>query len=170
MKPSKSLAGQMQFWGRALRMKPYPAIINDHVNNYIEHGLPCSDRSWSLKGRDKKGNSEKVPPTRQCPKCYFVHPPAPLCPNCKHVYEIKSREIEQMEGELKEMDKARLKSEMKKQMQYVDGLAEQLPPLDSPEALEYLIRYAKQEGHENPTAWAAEEMARRINKNVRRSV
>lgn len=177
LKPSKSLAGQMQFWGRALRYKDYPAIINDHVNNYIEHGLPCSDRVWNMKGRRKKDGGEKIPPTRQCPKCYYVHPPAPVCPNpnhmgkpCGHVYEIKSREIQEADGELRELDKEALNRSIKKQMQYVDQLQGILPPLDSPEALDYLIRFAQAEGYENPTAWAAEEMARRINKNVKQAV
>lgn len=179
LKPSKSLAGQMQFWGRTLRYKDYPAIINDHVNNYIEHGLPCSDRTWSIKGRSKKDGGEKVPPTRQCPKCYYVHPPAPICPNpnhmgkpCGHVYEIKSRELQEADGELKELDKDAINKSIKKQMQYVDQLQGMLPSLDSPEALDYLIRHAQAEGHPEPTAWAAAEMARRINeqRNVKRRV
>jgi superfamily II DNA or RNA helicase len=104
LKPSKSLAGQMQFWGRALRYKDFPAIINDHVNNYAEHGLPCDDRNWTLADRTKAViESERAAPTRQCPKCFYCHSPAPICPNCNHVYEVQSRIIEEVEGELTEI-------------------------------------------------------------------
>lgn len=167
MKPSKSLAGQMQFWGRMLRYKPYPAIINDHVNNYIEHGLPCFDRNWSLDPRAKKKGGEKVPPSRQCPKCYYVHPPAPVCPNknppCGHVYEVQSRQIEEAEGDLHKIDKDALKGSVKKIASKI-SFESMLPAIDSQDALEYLINYAQQQGKPNPTQWAANEMARRINK------
>jgi len=57
-KPSRSLAGQMQFWGRMLRYKDYPVIINDHVNNHHEHGYPDDDREWTLADRVRKKRSE----------------------------------------------------------------------------------------------------------------
>lgn len=166
MKPSKSLAGQMQFWGRVLRYKPYPAIINDHVNNYIEHLLPCFDRDWTLDERSKKKAGEKVPATRQCPKCFYVHPPAPVCPNknppCGHVYEVKSREIEEAEGDLHKIDKAALKGSVKKISSQI-SLETMLPALDSQDALEYLINYYRQQGNKDPIKAASNEMARRIN-------
>lgn len=104
LKPSKSLAGQMQFWGRSLRYKPYHAIFNDHVNNYIEHGLPCDDRNWTLSDRTKLVMSgERAIPTKQCPVCFFVHSPRPDCPLCGHVYAVQSRVIDEVGGELTEI-------------------------------------------------------------------
>ena len=73
LRPSKSLAAQMQYWGRALRKKPHPAIILDHVNNYLDHGRPKDERVWTLEDRNqgKKGHKEPTPPTRQCDNCFF---------------------------------------------------------------------------------------------------
>jgi hypothetical protein len=44
----------------------------------------------------------------QCPKCYYVHTPEPVCPNvfpsvCGHVYEVSSREIKKVDGTLVEI-------------------------------------------------------------------
>lgn len=141
LKPSKSLAGQMQFWGRALRYKPYPAIFNDHVNNYLEHGLPCSEREWTLESRKRRIGGEKVPPTRQCPGCWFVHPPAPKCPQCGVVYEIDSRIIKEVKGELSEIDKE--KARVTKKME-----------LAAANSLDDLIAFAIKNGYKNPKRWA----------------
>lgn len=156
MRPSKSLAGQMQYWGRALRYKDYPAIINDHVNNYIDHLLPCTERVWTLESRKQgKKTGEKTLPTRQCPACFFVHNPAPVCPNCDHVYEIKGREIDEMDGELVEMDKDAIKA-IKKQERMEQGKAS---------TLDDLIAIGIRKNYKNPTAWASRVMAGRMMKN-----
>ena len=150
MKPSKSLAGQMQFWGRDLRYKPKPAVKIDHVNNWREHGLPCSDREWTLENRiqGKKSDKEAAPPSRQCPKCYFVHSPTPSCPDCGHVYEIMSRTIAEVEGDILEMNKEEMKAKLikeKKAKRIEQGRAE---------TLEDLIRIGEERGYKNPTFWA----------------
>ena len=110
LRPTKSLALQMQKWGRVLRRKDYPAIIFDHANNFKEHDLPCDDRHWTLENREKgvRKTGERVEPVRHCwPGCGFCHKPAPVCPNCGKVYEVQSREIEEIEGELAEIDRER---------------------------------------------------------------
>lgn len=116
LKPSKSLAGQMQFWGRVLRAKPFPAIINDHVNNWKEHGVPCSAREWTLESLTRKAGGERVPPTRQCPSCFFVHSPAPACPECGSVYEVLGRMVKEKDGDLVEINKEEVeKQRLRKQ-------------------------------------------------------
>ncbi len=107
LRPTQSLSLQSQKWGRVLRRKDYPALIFDHAGSAIRHGLPDDDREWTLKGREsrKSGDSERSIPVRQCGKCYFAHRPAPVCPNCGNIYEIQSRDIEEIEGELKEIDR-----------------------------------------------------------------
>lgn len=67
LRPTKSLAMHLQQVGRALRKKPEPAIILDHVGNSNQHGMPDSPREWSLDGKDKK---EKAPSVTTCELCY----------------------------------------------------------------------------------------------------
>ena len=158
LKPTKSLAGQMQYWGRALRYKDYPAIINDHVNNWQEHGLPCADREWSLDDRKQgKKSSERALPTRQCPSCFFVHTPAPICPECNHVYQVQAREIEETEGEMVELDKNAMR-QVKKDARMEQGKAD---------TLDALISLAQKRGYKSPSAWASRVLAGRMMKNAR---
>lgn len=134
LRPTASLGLHMQQIGRLLRTayaKGYPidtaeqrliaiahgtkpnAIILDHVNNVMTHGLPDEPRDWELEGTKKqtkrtlKLSSDKIK-TMQCPKCYYVHTPQPVCPNvfptvCGHVYEVSSREIKKVDGTLVEI-------------------------------------------------------------------
>jgi superfamily II DNA or RNA helicase len=155
MKPSKSLAGQMQYWGRMLRYKPHPAIIMDHVNNWQEHGLPCAERKWSLEDRNQgKKSSERVPPTRQCLQCFHIHTPSPTCPECGYVYIIKSREIEEVSGELEEIDPKAAILERKKEQ----GRAQ---------SLEDLIAVGRSRGMKYPSAWASKVLSARMAKQMR---
>jgi len=166
LKPTKSLAAQLQFWGRVLRYKITPAIINDHVNNYMEHGLPCSEREWTLDSRKKgkKIGSEPVPPSRQCPKCYYVHTPAPVCHQCGMVYPVIGREIDEVDGELVKLDKEEMKR--LKQEQKYKSLIEQ----GRAETMEDLIKLAKSRGYKSPVGWASNIYRARQQKNVRGKV
>jgi superfamily II DNA or RNA helicase len=125
--PRKSLPMQLQVWGRTLRMKTEPAIILDHAGNWKENGFPDDDRDWTLDGSKKRASSdEKAEPVRQCDiargGCGYVHRPAPECPNCGFVYPIMSREIEQVEGELEELDRAAMVRERKMEQGQADTL------------------------------------------------
>jgi superfamily II DNA or RNA helicase len=111
MRPTQSLSLHLQQIGRALRPKPYPAIILDHAGNIVRHGLPDSKYEWSLEPRAKKrrgaGGDERA---RQCPECYFVHEPHLLkCPNCAYEYAPAGRELDEVEGNLEEINKEQLK-------------------------------------------------------------
>lgn len=119
LRPTQSLGLFLQQIGRALRTSPGKsrAIILDHVGNVIRHGMPDEHRIWSLdaesrKTRKKKDKEERKIPTRQCPKCYAVHKPTPTCPMCGHTYITEGREVNQVDGELREIteaDRARLR-------------------------------------------------------------
>lgn len=154
LKPSKSLAGQMQYWGRMLRYKDYPAIIMDHANNFEEHGFPCTERDWTLEDR-KQGkrlsNDGEHVPTRQCESCFLIHPPAPKCPECGYEYPIKSREIEQVDGELQELDPRAAVIERKKEQ----GKAQ---------SLDELIALGRKRGMKYPAQWAAKVLSARMRK------
>lgn len=105
LRPTKSLALQMQKWGRVLRRKSEPAIIFDHSLNYVEHGYPDDAREWTLSDRLTTGTrkGEVAIPIKRCPMCMFTHRPASNCTNCGFEYPIQSREIERVDGELEEV-------------------------------------------------------------------
>lgn len=114
LRPTASLSMIMQQIGRALRMfhgKQF-AYILDHVGNIARHnlhglGYPEWDIEWSLDGevkKSKKKNAELELKVRQCPDCYGTHYYAPVCPYCGHVYEVNARTLEEVSGELQEID------------------------------------------------------------------
>lgn len=150
LRPTKSLALQAQKWGRVLRKKNFPAIIFDHAGNVMEHGFPCSDRAWSLNDRAQgKRKTERVTPTRQCGQCYHVHSPSPACPECGFVYPIIGRQVEQVDGELSELEIETMRIEKRKEQ----GRAK---------TLDDLVALAKSRGYKSPTMWAARVLAGRM--------
>lgn len=144
LEPTKSLSKQMQKWGRALRRKERPAIIFDHVGNFMEHGLPDEDREWSLEDRKRRitHSKERSIPVKQCTQCFHAHKPAPQCPKCGYVYPILSRTIDEVDGDLAAVNKdAMIKARKAEQ-----GKAQ---------TLEALIQLGRQRGYKNPYGWAA---------------
>ena len=146
LRPTASLSLHLQQIGRVLRPAPNKprAIILDHVGNCRRHGLAEEVRDWSLDGvrkRVRNGQQDDVADTRQCPECFAVHTPSPTCPQCLHVYEIKDRIPDVVDGELEEL-KAR---EAVKQRKREQGTAQ---------SLEDLIKVGKARGMKNPYGWA----------------
>ena len=135
--PTQSLVNALQRWGRALRPAPgKTAVLLDHAGNVMRHGLPDEDRSWTLEGVKKKkrkteDDDEEDVKVKCCPDCFSIHEPQPVCPNCGHVYEIKARKIEHIEGELKEIEQAQIEKMRRDRMlqqgkaQTVDELVQQ---------------------------------------------
>lgn len=147
LRATQSLAMYLQQVGRALR--PYQgkdrAIVLDHVGNVFRHGLPQDAREWSLdgkRGRKAKGDDdeEKGLSTKQCPKCYYVHYPAPVCPGCGYRYTVTAREIQEIEDELEEVNAERLQMRRK-----ID--------IARAETLEELEAIAHQYGYKPGWAW-----------------
>ena len=117
LRPTQSLGLFIQQVGRALRPcagKDY-AVILDHVGNVgswvngsfvLKHGLPEQEREWTLEGRKKrkgKKKSDDAPDVKisQCEKCFAVHEPAPVCPQCGFVYIVKAKPaLKKQDGEL----------------------------------------------------------------------
>lgn len=111
LNPTKSLPRARQMMGRALRPKPEPAIILDHVNiimnadGTVNHGFPDDEREWSLAGRDGK-RQEGVPDfsVTLCMDCFASYRASlPACPHCSSERKLKPRLIEEREGELEEI-------------------------------------------------------------------
>jgi DNA repair protein RadD len=117
LNPTKSLTRALQWMGRGLR----PAkgkdhcVILDHAGVCarwhgdelrINHGFPDDEREWSLDTGVVAEASDSEPSfaVRQCPACFRVHRPAPVCPGCGHVYAVQSREVEHVQGELIKVD------------------------------------------------------------------
>lgn len=147
MCPRKSLPLQMQVWGRALRVGPEPAVIMDHANNWREHGFPDTPREWSLEGAKKRAGRATVTAesVRQCDiasgGCGFVHRPSPACPNCGKVYPVMSRMVDEVAGDLEEIDRAAMVREKKQEQGKAQSLAD-------------LILVGKSRGMKNPAGWA----------------
>ena len=146
LRPTASLSLHLQQVGRVLRSSPgkQRAVILDHVGNCRRHGLAEEVRDWSLDGvrkRVRNNIQDDIQSTRQCPQCFAVHTPSPACPQCLHVYEIKDRIPDVVDGELEEI-KARVAIRDRKREQ---GTAQ---------TLEDLIRVGKARGMKNPYGWA----------------
>jgi superfamily II DNA or RNA helicase len=93
LRPTKSLTLHVQQSMRCMRYTPGKrATIIDHVGNYVRHGLPDQEREWTLEPdpkKIKKKQSLKRADVRQCPKCFFTHELANICPKCGHVYKTE---------------------------------------------------------------------------------
>lgn len=167
-RPTKSEITDVQQTGRALRpvyapgydlgtkegrkaaiaASPKPhAIILDHAGNTHRHGLPCDERNWSLHGEEKrhKRDSDNISSVKMktCPnpKCYYMHPPAPQCPNCGHIYEIVGDIPKELQGKLMEIDP--------------NTFTRQIHMDDRPGVLESLIEIGKNRNEKDPVKWAA---------------
>lgn len=107
LRPTQSLSLYLQQVGRALR--PYPgkdrALILDHVGNVHRHGLPDAEREWDLASEKTRKAKPKRPSIRECPACYATHHPAPCCPCCGFRYPVQAREVEEVAGELTEIQR-----------------------------------------------------------------
>lgn len=157
LRPTQSEGLALQQMGRALRIFPGKkrALILDHVGNVYRHGLPDDERQWSLAGRKKRAKAEQsdAPPIKQCERCHTVHRPAPKCPACGFVYEIKPRDIEQVDGSLEQVDRQMLQREQRREQ----GLAL---------SLEDLINLGRTRGYRNPYAWARHVIAARSKRDA----
>lgn len=98
LRPTKSLTLFIQQSMRCMRFKENKkGIILDHVANTFFHGLPWTDREWTLKGnKKKKGNKEKeVNNMWTCELCFVSWEKefGRVCPECGEEIEINEREI-----------------------------------------------------------------------------
>ena len=98
-RPTLSLALFMQMVGRGLRPKADggDCLILDLVDNSKEHGLPQTDREWSLKPRGSQSTGEA--PVVWCVECGGVshaashrceHCDKPLGEDCKRCYRWRA--------------------------------------------------------------------------------
>lgn len=147
LRPTQSLALYLQQCGRALRPcdGKTEALILDHAGNSARHGLPDDERQWSLEGRAqrrKKADDESVP-VRVCPRCFAAQPPAVgNCRYCGALFVAKPREVEQVDGELVEVDPAVARRERLKEQARAT-------------TLEDLVELGRRKKYRHPEKWAA---------------
>lgn len=143
--PSQSLARHLQKHGRGLRKKPDPAILLDLVGGFGRLGLPDDEREWSLEGRKKSDREVEV---MTCQQCFATHGPAKCCPECGFVYPVKAgaglgegRVLDEVEGELEEIDVEALRRERAREQ-------------SSAATLDDLVKLAMARGYKSPEKWA----------------
>lgn len=118
LRKTRSLSLFLQQAGRALRPAPgkLEAIIFDLVGNSLEHGHPCSTRTWTLEAEDpgvradRKTEDGEDLSIRRCEKCLAIHEAAPICPYCGHEYEADTRIPRVKARELREIEKEELEA------------------------------------------------------------
>lgn len=149
LRPTQSVARYLQMVFRAMRKKPNPAVILDHAGCIVKHGLPCEKREWSLDGDEpKKRKAKDDEPdvnVSQCNSCYAVFKSGvDACPMCGAEVERKERKLNEVEGELEQVDMEAVRAERKRQRQE-QGQAN---------GLRDLIALGKRRGMKNASGWA----------------
>lgn len=158
LRPTQSLALYLQQVGRALRRADgkEAAVILDHVGNSSRHGLPDDPREWSLTGTAGRKTKAADAACRQCPTCYAVSPAAASkCRECGALFPVKPREVEVVDGELAEIELARMKREAAR----TQGQAQ---------TLEALTELGRMRGMRRPELWAGHVLAAREKKRAGR--
>jgi len=110
VRPTKSLSLYIQQSMRSMRYKEgKTAIIIDHVNNVMEHGLPDDDREWTLETKKRKKTKCEAP-IRVCEECYaVVGVSVKECPECGFIFPVNSNDNEVVQDNLMEIDREKFK-------------------------------------------------------------
>lgn len=111
-RPTSSLALYLQFSMRCLNPREgKTAIIIDHVDNFLNFGLPNNDRDWNeaIKTKDKRktSNKDNGPAICQCQYCYGIFYRKDMqdncCPLCGHKLDADKREYKIVNVDLQEI-------------------------------------------------------------------
>jgi DNA repair protein RadD len=147
-RPTQSYCTYAQQFGRALRpsLNKTHAIVIDHVNNVMRHGLPDATRSWSLDSRERRTSAkpEDVIPLKTCISCLSVYTRfLRNCPYCGHYQPPTNRSAPIfVDGDLHELDEEVLAK--------LRGEAERVYlPIHPPKHLEPYIQKAILNRHTN---------------------
>lgn len=112
-RPTSSLALYLQFSMRCLNPRNgKTAVIIDHVNNFLNFGLPDNDRDWSeaivTKGKRKtKSNADNGPAIAQCNYCFGTFYRDQVvdgcCPLCGHELKKENKDYKIVNVDLQEI-------------------------------------------------------------------
>lgn len=165
LRPTLSLSMDIQQKMRTMRslVGKECAYILDHAGNTARHGLPDDDHEWTLAGRasKKNGDAEKTVSARTCEYCFAVSPVwLSACRECHRPFPINAREVEHVDGELKEIDVAAARAaamEAKNVLKF-DRMNERA----SAKTLEDLVKIGQARGYK--PGWAEHVYAARTRK------
>jgi superfamily II DNA or RNA helicase len=145
LRPTASVGLHLQMIGRCLRPSGSKvAVVLDHVGNCLRLGHHLDPREWTLEGL-KKQDREKAPSVKVCPKCYAaMASQARVCGECGHTFAAEVRELEQVDGELVELQRQQAKREQAQA-----------------NTLDELIAIGRRRNMKNPAGWARHVMAAR---------
>jgi superfamily II DNA or RNA helicase len=113
LRPTASTSLHLQMIGRCLRPSPgkAAAVVLDHVGNTLRLGHHLEPREWTLEGLAKR-DREKAPSVKVCPVCFATSmSAAQVCRECGHTFAAEARELQQVEGELVEVQRRERKRE-----------------------------------------------------------
>jgi superfamily II DNA or RNA helicase len=159
LRPTQSLGLYLQQVGRALRTFPgkTEAIILDHAGNVKRHGMPDEVRAWSLDGQPKKHGAKKSEvPVKTCAECFATVASVATHCGCGYEFPVVERELNQVDGELEEIDQAAA-VKMRK--------AEQAFAQDE----QTLVALGRSRGMKRPELWARHVLRARHAKVARRA-
>jgi superfamily II DNA or RNA helicase len=151
LRPTQSLALHLQMIGRCLRpQEGKEAVILDHVGNIERLGHHLDEQEWTLDGVRKR-QREAALSVRVCPSCFSaLRSGTQQCPECGHQFAPQPREIVQVEGELRELERRERRAEQ-----------------SSAQSFDDLVRIGHRRGMANPRGWARHVLAAREAKRGR---
>lgn len=117
LRHTKSIVVKMQGDGRGMRNErgKENLLILDHVENWKRFGMPDDEQEWDLAPDRKARLTDGASTTRECPKCYSRFSiTKPVCPECGVPYPVKARTIEEVAGNVVELDVEALRGKVKK--------------------------------------------------------
>ena len=128
-RPTSSLALYLQFSMRCLNpRKGKTAVIIDHVDNFLNFGLPSSDRNWSeaIVTKDKRkssNNADNGPAIAQCNYCFgtFYRDQVKnnCCPLCGHELREENKDYKIVDVDLQEIKENQAIEHRKKMIQQI---------------------------------------------------
>jgi superfamily II DNA or RNA helicase len=146
MRPTDSLVTYLQGLGRGLRTDKGKTdlIYLDCVGNKGRHGDPTAERVWTLASAAQgSGKLKSEVPVKCCPKCFATVASIASTCMCGHVFEVKLRKIERIDGELVEAAEAAIQA--KRMERQAQGRAQ---------TLEELVAIGQSRGMKRPRLWA----------------
>jgi DNA repair protein RadD len=147
--PTTSMSMYRQRVGRMLRAFPGKehGVYLDCVGNSEIHGKPDDDIEWQLTTGQAQKKKNKVGAARVCAYCWAASSSwATRCKVCKRVFPVDGRKVQEVDGELTEVDLANRELETKKRAE----TGAQWTAKD----FEQLVALGRIRGMGNPEGWA----------------